>query len=82
MRSRLAIDRQTGGALELGQQVEQQQHGPKGGLGGEELFHAEAIGAQVMLQFGDAVFHVGAPVVVAPDLLRGSAQLVTKTRKV
>jgi len=26
----------------------------KGGLGGEELLHAEAIGAQVVLQFGGA----------------------------
>src|SRR5215467_6281029 len=35
-----------------------------------KLFPAEALGAQVVLQFGDAVFHVGAPIVVPPDLLR------------
>src|SRR3984885_14387802 len=69
-RGRLAIDRKSSRALELGQQVEQQQHGAEGGFGSKELFQAETVGAQIMLQLGDAVFHVSAPVVASPDLLR------------
>ena len=70
MRGRFPIAWQGGRPLELGQQIEEQEHGAKSGFGGEELFEAEAVGPQIMLQLGDAVFHVGAPIVVAPDLRR------------
>jgi hypothetical protein len=56
--------------LELGQQVEQQQHRSEGSLGGVELLQAGVVGVQVVLQFGDPVLDIGAPVIVAPDLLR------------
>ena len=36
----------------------------------KNCLQAEAVRAQVVLQLCDAVFHVGAPVVIAPDLLR------------
>src|SRR6202043_1152179 len=67
---RLSIHRHTSRTLELGQQVEEQQHGSKRGLCGKELFEAEAIGAQVVLQLGNAILHVSASVVVPPDPLR------------
>jgi hypothetical protein len=38
-------------------------------LRGEELLETEAIGPSVILQFGNTILTVGAPVVVAPDLL-------------
>jgi hypothetical protein len=63
-------------ALELGEKVEKQQHGAESGFRGKELFQAEAVGSQIMLQFGNAVFHVGAPVAaggLSPDLLRSLA---------
>ena len=69
-RGGLAIAPQTGGSLELCQEIEQQQHAAKRGFRGEKRFQAETVGAQVVLQFGDAVFHVGAPIVTAPDLRR------------
>ena len=56
--------------LELGEEIEEQQQEAKSGFRGEELFHAEAVDPQIMLQLGNAVFHVGAPVVVTPDLRR------------
>jgi hypothetical protein len=65
--SRLAIDGQAGSAFELGQQVEEHEYAAKGGFGGEELFQAEAGGAQIVLPLGDTVFDVGAPVVVPPN---------------
>src|ERR1022692_1321118 len=64
----LAITWQTSCPLELGQEIEEQQHRPKSGFCREELFHAEAVGCQIMLQLSNAVFHVGPPIVVAPDL--------------
>src|SRR5580765_4494381 len=67
-RGRLAITWQTSCPLELGQEIEQQQHRPKSGFCCEELFHAEAVGSQIVLQLGNAIFHVGTSVVVAPDL--------------
>ena len=51
-RSWLAITGQAGCPLELGQEIEEQQHRPKGGVCREELFHAEAVGPQIMLQLG------------------------------
>src|SRR6266480_4523892 len=69
-RRRLAITWQTSCPLELGQEIEEQQHRPESGFCREELFHAEAMGPQIMLQLGDAVFHVGPPIVVAPDVCR------------
>jgi len=45
------------------------------GFGGEELLQTEAVGCQVVLQLGNAVLHIGAAVVVAPDFfLSGLAQ--------
>lgn len=35
-----------------------------------ELFQAEVVGVQVVLEFGDPVLDIGAPIVVAPDLFR------------
>ena len=70
---RFAVDGQAGGALKLAEQIEQQQHGLEGSFGGEELLQTETVGSQVVLEFGDAVFHVGAPVVVAPDFFWGIA---------
>ncbi|MCZ2079953.1 MAG: hypothetical protein LC130_33725 [Bryobacterales bacterium] len=67
---RLAVTGQTGGALELGLQIEQQQHGAEGGLGGMELFEASMVRTQSVLQPGHAILPIGVPVVVAPDLLR------------
>jgi hypothetical protein len=55
-RGRFAIGCQPGGALELGYQVEDQQHGPESSLGGEEFLHAKAICAEIMLQFRDPVW--------------------------
>src|SRR5271165_435430 len=63
------VDGQAGGALKLAEQVEQQQDRLESSFGGEELLQAETVSAQVVFEFGDAVFHVGPPVVVAPDLL-------------
>jgi hypothetical protein len=51
-RSWLAITWQAGCPLELGQEIAEQQHRPKGGVCREELFHAEAVGPQIMLQLG------------------------------
>ena len=51
----LAVDRQPGGALKLRKQVEQQQDGLEGGFGGEEFLQTEAVGSEVVLEFGDAV---------------------------
>src|ERR1700739_2228433 len=64
----LAIARQASSTLKLREQIEQQKNCAKRRFGGEELFQAEAIGSQVVLQVGDAIFHVGAPIVVAPDI--------------
>src|SRR5208337_2090087 len=66
-RGRFAINRQASRALKLREQVEQQQDGLESGFGGEELLQAETVSAEVMLEFGDAVFHIGSPVVIAPD---------------
>ena len=69
-RGRLAIGFAATGALEFSEQVEQQQDAAERCLGGEELPQAEIIGGQIVLQFGDAIFHVRPVVVVAPDLFR------------
>src|SRR5436309_12596940 len=66
----LAITWQTSCPLELGQKIEKQQHRPKSGICREELFHAEAVGSQIVLQLGNTIFHVGTSVVVTPDLCR------------
>ena len=66
----LPIAWQTSCPLELREQIEEEQYGAKRSIGGEELFQAETVGAQVMLQLGNAIFHVGPPIVVAPDLRR------------
>ena len=55
-RGRFAIAWQAGCPLKLRQQIEEQQHGAKRGFRGEELFQAEAVGSQIMLQLGNAVF--------------------------
>src|ERR1700758_4496837 len=70
----LAIARQPGCTFKLREQVEEQQDGAKRRFGGDELFQAEAIGSQVVLQFRDAIFHVGTPVVVAPDIFGSMGQ--------
>ena len=69
---RFAVDRHVSGTLKLAEQVEQQQDGLEGSFGGEELLQTETVSAQVVPEFGDAVFHVSVPVVVAPDFLRRS----------
>ena len=55
-RRRLAITWQTSCPLELGQEIEEQQHRPKSGFCREELFHAESVGSQIVLQLGNAIF--------------------------
>src|SRR5512138_1005211 len=68
-RRRRSIAGQFGRSLKFGEEIEQEEYGTKGCFGGEEFSEAESIRAQVVFQFGNPVFHVGAPVVVAPDLL-------------
>ena len=53
---RFAVDGQAGGALKLREQVEQQQDCLKRRFGGEELLQTETVSAEIMLEFGDAVF--------------------------
>lgn len=74
-RGRFAIAGQADGALERAEQIEQQQDRLECSFGGEELLKAETVGAEIVLEFGDAVFHVGAAVVVAPDFFFGFATL-------
>ena len=54
----------------LTEQVEQQQHAPKDRIGGVEVLEAESVRSQIVFEFGDSVFHVGAVIVVSPDLFR------------
>jgi hypothetical protein len=61
-RARLAMAARSGGPRELREQAEQQKNGVEGRHGGVEWFHAEAVRAEIMFQFGDAILHVGAPV--------------------
>src|SRR3989442_1379673 len=74
-RGRLAIGGETTGALEFSEQVEQQQDAPEGRFGGKEFLQAKSIGGQIVFQFGNAVFHVGPAVVVAPDFFRGNREV-------
>ncbi|MFP5207857.1 MAG: hypothetical protein ACLGRW_01060 [Acidobacteriota bacterium] len=67
----LPISSQACGALKLGEQVEEQQNTLEGGLGDEELIQAETVRTEVLFEFGNAVLHAGAVVVVAPDLFLG-----------
>ena len=64
---RLSIDRHTSRTLELGQQVEEQQHGSKRGLCSKELLQAETIGTQTVLQLGNAIFHELSPGAPGPE---------------
>jgi len=75
--SRFSIAWQPGGTLELGQQVEDQQHGPEGGFGSEEVVHAKSVGPEIMLQLGNPVLHIRTPVVIAPDFFSGSPENYT-----
>jgi hypothetical protein len=68
---RFAIARQTRCTLEFCEQIEEQQHSSEGRLGGEEFLHAKAVCSQIMLQLGDAILHVGSPIVIAPHVLSG-----------
>ena len=81
-RGRLSIRRETTGALEFSEQVEQQQDATKGCFGGEKLPQAKIIRRQIVFQFGDAIFHIRPAVVVAQKSSGGSAKLLTKTRNV
>src|SRR4051794_38795367 len=47
---RLTITWQASCPLELGEQIEEQQHRTEGRFGGEELFQTETMSAQIMLQ--------------------------------
>ena len=57
-----------GGALELAQEIKEQQNGTEGGLGGVELAHAETVSFEIAFEFADAVLHVGPAAVGAPNL--------------
>jgi hypothetical protein len=57
-------------SLEFTQQAEEHQDAAEGGFGGKELLQTEVIGGEIVLQFSNAVLHVGALVVIAPDLFR------------
>ena len=65
-RGRLAIGFTATSTLEFSKQIEQKQDAAEGCFGGEELLHTKIIGAQIVLQFGDAIFHVCSMVVVSP----------------
>ena len=69
-RGRLAIGAEATGALEFCEQIEQQQDAAEGCFGGKKLTQAKIIGAQIVFQFGDAIFHVRPAIVVSPDLFR------------
>jgi len=72
---RLSISRQSGCALELGQEIEDQQHGAERRLGSEELLQAESIGSEIVLYrtlyLGDQILDIRSSVVIAPDFLGG-----------
>jgi hypothetical protein len=72
--SGLLIAGQSGRALELGQQFEEQQNASECRFSGQELLQTETIGCQIILYFFNAVFNVGPLVAFPPELqLRGSA---------
>ena len=51
--------------------MEEQEDGAEGSLCCVKLFEAEVVYAQIVFQFGDSVFHVRTPIVVAPYQLWG-----------
>src|SRR5437879_2411880 len=69
----LAVAWQAGDALEFSEQIEQQQDGLEGSLGGKELMETEAIGSQVIFEFSNPVFYVRPAIVFAPDFFPGIA---------
>jgi len=65
-RGRLAVGAKATGALEFSKQIEQQQDAAEGCFGSKKLLQAKIIGAQIVFQFGDAIFHVRPAIVVSP----------------
>ena len=74
-RGRLAIGAEATGALELREQIEQLQDATEGRFGDKKLTQAKIIGAQIVFQFGDTIFHVRPAIVVSPDLFRRERQI-------
>ena len=63
------------------QQRKQQQDAAEGCFGGEKLLQAKVIGGQIVLQFGDAIFHVRPVVVVSPEFFRRERQVADEDAK-
>ena len=77
----VALLRETG-VLIKAQQVVGEAHAQERTFGGVKVFHAEAVGLQVVFEFLDMLLTAGALVVVAPQLGTVALAIGDKTRKV